>query len=45
MVRKIKIPVVPKKGNYEQQTLEAILRCLENRFTLTLKKRSNMVAF
>lgn len=35
MVRKIKIPVVPTGDNYEQKTLQAFLKCLENRLTLT----------
>lgn len=38
MVRKIKIPVVPKRDNYKQKALGAMLRCLENQLTLTLSK-------
>lgn len=45
MVRKIKIPVVPTRDNYEQKTLQAILKCLEKLANLNLDKRSNMVAF
>lgn len=39
MVRKIKIPVVPKRDNDKQKTLEAMLRCLENQLTLTQREK------
>lgn len=44
IARKIKIPVVPERDNYEKKILEAILRCLES-VNFNLEKRSNMVAF
>lgn len=40
MVRKNKIPVVPKRDNFEQKALGDMLRCLDNQLTLPLSKEA-----